>query len=520
MAQRQFGILITIGLAAIAAAVSGVILFTSGKAGGVELTTAKLAPADPAIYVAFNTDLSSSQWVSAFKLIERLGTANPRQLLKDTAADGGVDWEKDVAPFLGGDAAVYLRGFSFADLSAQGAAIVKCKDSKRALEVVRQQSGLDFTERKYGGVAYFDGGGTFLARIGAHLVVAMDEGSMREVIDVSGGKKPALANVGEFKSLRDELTANFLAFVYMDASALANGVFGGDAALRDALRASGAGDLALKPGAAVIGAKGQGFEFQAAAAGKAGDVSPMLAPRTPKFAALVPADASVFFTSTNLAQTWKAVKTNSKPQLDSFFREAGTYRNLDEALGAAGKRVGLKNFEELINLFSGEMSVAAWFPSMDQKDAQVAVLADVADAANARRVIDSVVASSTKAQPRRETVNGVQMTFVRDDTGEELGYAVTEGYLVFGTAKAARSVVAKDFGPNLAGALKYQKTVKEMPTALGTFGYFDVANLLRLTGGGAPVDLDTAARVLQGAIVNFVEERSVARISGVITIAE
>ncbi|MEO6396935.1 MAG: DUF3352 domain-containing protein [Tepidiformaceae bacterium] len=520
MAQRRYGIVITISLAVIAAAIGGVILLSSGKASDVDLTTAGLAPADPALYVAFNTDLSSSQWVAAFKLIERLGQENPQQLLKDTVADGGVDWEKDVAPFLGGNAAIYLRGFSISDLNVQGAAIVKCKDAKRALTVVQQQSGLDFTEQKYGGVTYFDGGGMFLARIGDHLVLAMDEESMREVIDVSSGKKPSLAGVGDFKSLRDELTTNFLAFVYMDASAFADGIFGGDRALKDALEASGAGDLALKPGAAVLGAKGEGFEFQAAAVGKAGDVSPMLAPRTSRFAPMVPADASIFFTTTKLAQTWKAVKGNSKSQLDTFFRDEGRYRNLDEALRAAGQEVGLKNIEELINLFTGEMAVAAWFPSLDESDAQVAVLAEVTDAADARRVMESVVASSATSKPRSETVNGVQMTFVRNDSGDELGYAFTDNYLVIGTAKAARSVVAKDFGPNLAGAAKYRATVKEMPTALGTFAYFDVANLLRLTTGGVPVDLDDAERVLQGAIVNFVEERGVARISAVITIAE
>lgn len=520
LAQRQYGILITIGLAVVAAAIGGVILLSSGRASEVDLTSAKLVPADPALYVAFNTDLSSSQWVAAFRLIERLGTANPEKRLKETALDGGVDWEKDVAPFLGGNAAVYLRGFSIADLSVQGAAIVKCRDAKRALEVVQDQSGLDFVQQKYNGVTYFDGGGMYLARIGDHLVLAMDDPSMREVIDVSTGKKPSLDSVGDFKSLRDELTTNFLAFVYMDASAFADGIFGGDAALKDALQASGAGDLALKPGAAVIGAKGQSFEFQAAAVGKAGDASPMLAPRTPKFAAMVPADASVFFSTTKLAQTWQQVKGNSKTQLDTFFRDQGDYRNLDEALKAAGQKVGLKNIEELINLFSGEMSVAAWFPSMDESDAQVALLADVADAAKARKVIDSVIASSGKAKSRTENVKGVEMTFVLSDAGDELGYAVTDSYMIFGTAKAARSIVAKDFGPDLAGAAKYQKTVKEMPTALGTFAYFDVANLLRLTSGGVPVDLDVAEKVLQGAIVNFVEERGVARVSGVITIAE
>jgi len=520
LAQRQYGILVTIALAVVAAAIGGVVLFTSSRASEVDLTTANLVPSDPALYLAFNTDLSSSQWVAAFKLIERLGADNPEKQLRDTLLDGGIDWEKDVAPFLGGNAALYMRGFNISDLSLQGAAIVKCKDAKRALEVVQDRSGLDFSEQKYSGVTYFDGGGMFLARIGDHLVVAIDDSSMREVIDVSTGKKASLASVSDFKSLRDELTTNFLIFVYMDANSFTDGIFGGDAALKDALKASGAGDLALKPSAAVIGAKGPGFEFQAAAVGKAGDVSPMLAPRSPKFAAMVPADASIFFSTTNLAQTWKAVKGNSKTEMDTFFREQGDFRNLDEALKAAGQELGLKNIEELINLFSGEMSVAAWFPSMDKDLAQAVVIADVADAANARRVMDSVLSSSARAKPRTETVNGVQMTFVVNDSGDEIGYGIVDSYMVFGTAKAARAVVAKDFGPNLGGAAKYQKTVKEMPTALGTFAYFDVANLLRLTSGGVPVDLDDAEKVLQGAILNMVEERGVARVSGVITIAE
>ncbi|MBA4180011.1 MAG: hypothetical protein C0506_05420 [Anaerolinea sp.] len=518
--QRQYGILITVGLAVVAAAIAGVVLFTSSRATEVDLTTAKLVPEDAGIYVALNTDLASSQWVAAFKLIERLGTENPEDKLRDSAEDGGVDWEKDVAPFLGGNAAVYLRGFSISSLSVQGAAIARCKDAKRALEVVMDESGFDFERETHRGVEYFNGGGLVVARVGNHLVVAMDVESMEEVIDVSEGKTPSLASVADFKSLRDELTNNFLAFVYVNAGALSEGLFGGDAELRAALEKSGAGDLALKPGAAVIGAKDEGFEFQAASVGKPGLVSPMLQPRKRKFAAMVPADAAIFFSTTNIAQTWKEIRARSEGELDDFFRQQSGYRDLDDALRSAGQEIGLKNVEELINLFTGEMSVAAWFTSTDEEDAEVALLADVQDEANARRVLDAVAGSSSSSRPRNERVDGVEMTFVKDSDGRELGYAVKDGYMVFGTARAARSVIARDFGPDLAGAPNYQKSVKQMPTALGTFAYFDLATLLRLTAGGVPVDLDEAEKALRGTIFNMVDERGVVRVSGVVTIAE
>lgn len=520
--QRQYGILITIGLAVVAAAIAGVVLFTSSKASEVDLTTAELVPANAGIYVAFNTDLSSSQWVAAFKLIERLGEDDPEGQLKDGAEESGVDWEKDIAPFLGGNAAIYLLGFDIESFSVQGAAIVKCKDAKRALEVIQEQAGGDFETETYGGVEYLLGPGMVVARIGDHLVLAMDPVSMEEVIDVSRGKEESLADVADFKSLRDELTKNFLAMVYMDAGSLAEGVLGG-AEFKDALEASGAGDLALKPGAMVIGAKDEGFEFQAAAVGEAGQMSPMLQPRQPKFAAMVPADVSIFFSTTNIAQTWEKVRAESGDDLDEMFRDQG-YRDMEDALRSAGEEIGLENVEELISLFTGEMSVAAWFTSTREEDVQVAVLADVADAAEAKRVLDTVIVSSGAsaggAKPRTEKVNGVDVTFVTDSDGMELGYAVKDKMVVFGTAKATRAIIANDFGPNLAGAANYQKSVKQMPTALGTFGYFDLATLLRLTEGGVPVNLDDAEKALQGTIFNMVDERGVVRVSGVITIAE
>ena len=81
--QRNTGVFITLGLAVVGAVVAAFILFSSGKATDVDLTTARLVPADASLYFALNTDLSSDQWVATFKLIERLGQKNPQQELED-----------------------------------------------------------------------------------------------------------------------------------------------------------------------------------------------------------------------------------------------------------------------------------------------------------------------------------------------------------------------------------------------------------------------------------------------------
>ncbi len=217
IASRRYGIGITVLLAAVAAAVGGFVLFQSGSAKGVDLTSANLVPEDAGAYFALNTDLGSSQWVAAFKLIEKLGQEDPKDELKRSVEDiGDLDWEDDVAPMLGGNAAIYFKSFSIGNLDVQGALILKCKDSEKALKALQRQLPVDLSKAKHGGVEYYRGedGRAFVARLGDHLVLAANEESLFDVMDMHAGKAKSLADVEGFGKLRDELTNNFLAFLY------------------------------------------------------------------------------------------------------------------------------------------------------------------------------------------------------------------------------------------------------------------------------------------------------------------
>ncbi len=518
MPKRTFGFAFTGILVAVATVVGGAILFTSGKASEVNLTTASLVPADAGIYFALNTDLTSSQWVSTFRLAERLGADDPEDELKNGADDAGFDWEDDVAPFLGGNAAVYIQGISISDVSAQGAVIIRCNDPKKALEVIEDNMG-PFDDEDYKGVEYHAMFQGFVVVIGKHLVIAFDEESVKSVIDVSKGDAKSLSSVSDFQKLRDELTGNFLGFVYVSAQNLIGDFFLDDPVVKAALTEAGAADLIFQPAAWVIGAKSDGFEFQAASVGKSGVISPMLAPRQSKLVKYVPADAAIFFSTVDIAETWTRVMSEARPEIDRAIREQSEFDSLDEALRDAGRELNIESLEDVIKLLEGETTVAAWFPDGTQESGEGVLIAEV----DQQKASDLLKAITTKrpsvSRPRTEKVNGLDMTVFRDDSGDEAAYAFLEGNLVFGTPSSVTRVL-KNNEPPLGALKKYQQTVEQMPTGLGTYAWLNLSKVLRLAEGGIPADLSAAERALSGFIINGVNERGVVRLSGIITIQD
>ncbi|MCC7090101.1 MAG: DUF3352 domain-containing protein [Dehalococcoidia bacterium] len=515
------GIIVTAAVAAAGALVAAAILFASGKASDVNLTTANLVPADAGVYIALNTDLSSGQWVSTFKLAEKLGADDPEGELKDGAEESGFDWEDDIAPFLGGNAAVYIRGLDVGAFSAQGAVILRAKSPGRVMEVLEEQAVVVDT-REYGGVEYLRLGlYGYAARLGDHVVIAMDEASLEEVIDVYQGKAPALAGVEDFKKLRDELTGNFLGFVYLSTESLVGDFFLDDPVVRAALDQSGAGDMVFRPAAWVIGAKKGGFEFQAASIGESGSISPMLQPRESRFAALVPGETAIFFSTAGIAQTWQAVVDEAREAIDDAVRESSDYDSLDDALRDAGRELGIGSIEDLVALFEGETAVAAWFPSGKSGEPEVVLLAEV-DEARARGVIEKVAASNATGPGEPRQAGGVEMTVFDDVNGDPLAYAFKDGALVMGTPGGVEAVLSMSAGqPSLARLNRYTATVQQMPSALGTYAFFNLGALFRLEEASEiPAVLGQAERALEGLIINAVDERGVVRLSGVLTIEE
>jgi hypothetical protein len=515
--RRQYGLFITMGLAAVAALVAGIVLFTSSKAGDVELTTANLVPADAGIYIAFNTNLDTSQWVTAFNLIERLGQDDPEaELRRSLEEEEGVDWDEEIAPFLGGNAAFYLRSFDVDTFQVNGAVILRAKDARKALDVLVDMGDLELDTDEYLDTEYFlDTTETFYAAIlGGHLVIAIDEPSILDVIEVHKGDRDSLATNADFRALRDELSRNFLAFVYLDSSVLIdNGL--GDDALTAALEEAGI-DLAIKPMAGVIGAEGNGFNFQAASVSDPGVVSPMLEPRVSRFAGMVPADAAFFMSTTAVGGAIREALAAAEDDLDDAISASG-YGSVDDLFESAGAQLGLESLHDLVDLFEGETAMALWFPTADQDEPQGLLLTEVRDPVQARNVIDALVPSG--ATRSHVDVGGVDVLVVTSDDGDEFAFAISGSDLLIGTVDAVTEVL-EGAGPFLADSATYQRTVADFPTALGSYGYVDMGALLRLAEGGIPAQLDRAEEALDGMIISVVQERGVVRVAGILTVSE
>lgn len=519
--QRNTGVFITLGLAVVGAVVAAFILFSSSKATDVDLTTARLVPADASLYFALNTDLSSDQWVATFKLIERLGQENPQQELEDGADEVGVDWEKSVVPFLGGDAAVFLRSARVDFTDIDGGLVIKCNDPEAALNAIRDQSGFDIDEDEYEGhTYYFTDAGFYAVVIEDHLAITSNEDILFDIIDTADGRLENLTSVQDFKTLRDELSKNFLAFYYLDTGDLMADFLEADGGImQSALEEAGIADIALKPSAFAVGAKTNSFEVQSASLGEPGAIGPATTPAESKFAKLVPGESAIFFSTHGLAQMYEQIRNDAGDEIDDAIAENSEYRDLDDALQAAGEEAGLESLDEILVRLTGESAFAAWFPHDTTDEAEGVFIADVKDEGETRDILARIIAEGATGTPAKSTVNGVEVTTALDEDGEPLAFAIKDGYVVIGTPDGVAAVLQPN-GPRLAEMKNYKDTVEAMPTKLGTYGYFDLSLLLRLPEAGIVPDLDEVERALQGVIINYVNERDVVRTSGVVTIAE
>lgn len=514
---RMAGIAGTAAVVLAGLVVAGVIWTRSGDASGVELTSARLVPADSTVYFALNTDLKSEQWVSAFDLLVRMGEEDPEGELRESAEeDGALDWENDVAPFLGGNAAFFMRSVAGEMGIPEGGVIFKANDAERAIEVYEEQAGAELAAQDSDGVTYFadEMNATWLANIDGHLVLTSDEPSMLAVIDVYHGDDQALSEVAEFVQLRDELSNNFLGFLYVDTEALLGDFMGADSALEAFFDEAGA-DAVMEPFAGVVGAESEGFTFQAAGMGDPGPGEPMVQPRVSRFASMVPAETAFFFASYGLGDAMSQALDDAEAQLDDAVFDTTGYQSFDEAFAEAGGAFGLESIDEVFDFFRGETAVTIWWPTGDEDAAEGALLTEVADADAARDTLERLLAQYIVNE---QDVNGTTIT-IADDGEDQFAYAFLGNDLVFGTLPAVEAVVAAP-ADTLADDGRYIEAIDVLPTETGTFGYFDMKTLLRLTSGGIPADLDQAEEALEAVIFNMVQERGIIRVSGAMTVED
>ncbi|HEY7295771.1 MAG TPA: DUF3352 domain-containing protein, partial [Dehalococcoidia bacterium] len=122
-----------IGLILAAAVVAGgsvvVIRAMSGQSSTGD--TARLVPDSVALYATVNTDATSEQWVQLAALTQRLGVDGQLRSGRDDGLQrAGLDWDNDVAPYLGGEATLALTTLD--GQLPSGMAVLSVTDGEKA----------------------------------------------------------------------------------------------------------------------------------------------------------------------------------------------------------------------------------------------------------------------------------------------------------------------------------------------------------------------------------------------------
>lgn len=501
-------------------AVGLVVAFALPGDDGVTLTTADLTPADAGLYIALRTDLASDEWVRAFGLAERLGAEDPPAQLREEVEEAAeLDWEDEVAPFLGGNAALYLRAVEFDDggnFEFRGAVIVEADAPDRAMRVIEAQA--EFERATYLDVGYLVAADedVVVGRLGDHVVFALDRESFLEVVDVERGRAPNLTERARFRDLRDAVPERFLAFVYVDP-----GELGGDALYLDNDRFrrfvedSGLQESLFEPVAAAISAEGDAFRVDAVSLTVDDASSPLVQPRQSRFAGLAPADTAVFVSTGSIAAAWRQLREDFGDTIDEAIAEDGEFASLDDALRELGGEIGVDSAEEIILQFGGEFAVTLWFPDGDTESVEAVVFAEVVSELDARAIVERILAAQDIDVDTRP--DGVR---VLEGSGDPpVAYVIQEGYVVMGTLAGVEGVLNDDKA-SLADSQVYQDAVDELGLSLGTVVFVDLATILDLSGDALPPEARDLRDGLEGLLINIVQDGRVGRSAGVLTVAE
>ena len=445
-----------------------------------DIPSAHLVPDDVALYVGLGSDPDGPVWQEAFALIERLGVEDPLGRLREgVEADGEVDWQAEIEPFLGGAAVLFIsRLGSGDDEPLPGAVIFEARDARAAEAVILDRRTDTYREGAYEGVSYkvMEAGGV-LAVIGGYFVYASDEATLRAIVDARQGESRALADADDFRRLRNALEGDALAFVYLNPGALMPEV--SEAALEEAapdlLSVVGLEDLFDRPLGVVVRAGAGGFAVEAVMLGDPGPIVPLLRPRDSRFAEMVPGETAVFVSAYDLAGV-----------VDDAFGSTGlTDRLRDAVLDGAEEAGGLAALEDLLALLEGEVALALWL-SEDGQDFEFVILAEIDDdlEARARDIIGELLAEAL-------------------DTGD-VTLAVEGGIAIVGSSPAAVDAVGAGRDSSLASSERFTTTAARLEAPLATFAYIDILRLVAAEEDDLEgLDLDGNAL---GFIVNLVLE--------------
>jgi hypothetical protein len=213
-------------LAALAAACA---LAGCGGGGSSNSDPAAVAPAESPVFVEATIRPEGSLKSSIDSLarsvagIDDVGGLIVTELEKSASESGqSFDYAKEVEPWLGEEAGLFLSGYDGSDFSGYGV-VLPTSDTGATQDFIDKQAESNdepVKDGSYEGVDYKveSDDGTTIGLVDDFLVIAKDERSFKEAVDASDGE--SLADVGRYTKATSGLPSGSLAHVYADIGGL------------------------------------------------------------------------------------------------------------------------------------------------------------------------------------------------------------------------------------------------------------------------------------------------------------
>jgi len=506
--HRRFAVLASAAALAVGAGCGSASKNGAGSAGK-DGEAAKAFPATTLAFVDADTDTSSAAWTKVLTVLRRFppwpkAEAKLQAELAKPATQGaasGASFAKDVAPWLGSEAAVGVVGVQVAASPKPNVlGYLASKDDGKAKDfltgVVKATAAGSY--KGYDEFKRTRGADTMFAAVGKNVVlVGSDEATLKQGIDTREGGS-ALADAADYKATLDKLADSSAAVAYVNGKevgqllqlAISSGAMQGNQAAAAGALAQVQSQLAKLRGIGVsVGADQNGFRIRSVVLGdgsapKASEVASALR-------AAVPGDAFAYGAvgaSDAFAQALTGGAAGAEQQ---------------QLLQGLQAQTGLNLPADLQTLFGGGLAfyVAPGTP------VRGGIVLHPADAAKADDVMRRITAAVAKFAPNvkftpisggageEATVNGLHIAW--QQTGETVAVSIAPG--------SASGATSGGFDANDT----YKRLIGEVGGASGAAGEL-VVDVQKI------VDAATAA----GATMSAEERSNLSHVGGVAAVAK
>lgn len=469
-------------LALIGVAVVGAYLFVFGPSLDQAAT---VAPADTAIYASVYLTPSADQERHIGELLGKLpGFADQAALpakIDDLSqrflGSAGLDYSRDIAPWLGDEVAVALPS----PTSTTPLLIVAVRDEQAAHDAIGRIAGaptVPLSTEDYQGITITKlsgsaGAGGSVAVVDRMLVASADRTAVVAAIDAAIGRRRSLADQSAFRSSMTSLPAERIGSVYVALAASAASA--GQSSLATGLSTLGLALVIEPDGLKVVGR----MPVDASAGASA---------RAALALASEPASLTDWMPEATQAEL---VIFGARQSFDLIVGQLGSVQGGDQVSSllaqlraATALGLGIDLDRDLLPLFDGEAAIA--ISSFDASTPRGQLLLRPTDpsaaSATLARLTDSLKAHG--AEVSQTTVAGTTIISIAVPQLGNLSYSVAAGVIVAGlTMDDVRAALeAHTSGKTLAASSAYQAAFNRAGGRGGDELYVDGARLTALIG--------------------------------------